>query len=327
MSVATALARARVRSMTTISRATPRIASANTQAAPTAPAPMTPTFICASRSACLVTGSGAASELLQQPIDVVALDLGPAALAGAAAQLVEDALGLLDGVIAVGAVAHAHAAAVVDAAIGVVLRVEPAERVAVGLALTLTLAGLAAVGLAVAGLPHHLLGHAARRLLQLVERIGLRADGVAGLAALQRVGRAAHGALGAAQRLRDIAGLLAPLPHHLAELAAQRILLAGHVAIARLAAHLRLTVLAGLPPLTLSPLLTLLALLALLLLALLPLPRLAEAVVEQLLLAAHHLLHLPHRLPLAALHLARAGHLQVFQHLLELRQHVARGVA
>src|SRR5258708_36711471 len=45
MSVATALARARVLSMTTISRATPRMTSANTQAEPTAPAPTTPSFI------------------------------------------------------------------------------------------------------------------------------------------------------------------------------------------------------------------------------------------------------------------------------------------
>src|SRR5713101_6825222 len=332
MSVATAWARARVLSMTTISRATPRMISANTQAAPTEPAPTTPSFIIVAtglslccnttaraagscggrvipryalagrrlgpscRDGPILARNGLSSELLQQPIDIVTLDLGPAPLAGAPTQLVEDPLGLLDGVIAVGSVTHAHAAAVIDAAIGVILRVQPAERVALGLALTLAIPRFAAVGLAVAGLPHHLLGHAARGLLQLVKRV----------------------------RLRDVAGLLAPLPHHLAELAAQRILLAGHIAVARLAACLRLAVL---PRLTLSPLLPLLALLPLLLLALLPLPRLAEAAVEQLLLAAHHLLHLPHRLPFAALHLARAGHLEVFQHLLELREHVAGGIA
>src|SRR6266851_4566596 len=221
MSVATALARARVLSMTTISRATPRMTSANTQAEPTAPAPMTPTFIivatglslccnttaraagsCGGRAipgyalagrrlgpSCrdgpiLARNAGLSSELLQQPIDIVTLDLGPAPLAGAPTQLVEDPLGLLDGVIAVGSVTHAHAAAVIDAAIGVILRVQPAERVALGLALTLAIPRFAAVGLAVAGLPHHLLGHAARGLLQLVKRVRLRADRVAGLTAL-----------------------------------------------------------------------------------------------------------------------------------------------
>src|SRR5712664_42083 len=45
MSVATALARARVRSTSTTSPATPRITSANAHAEPTLPAPMTPTFM------------------------------------------------------------------------------------------------------------------------------------------------------------------------------------------------------------------------------------------------------------------------------------------
>ena len=45
MSVATAFARSRVRSTMTISRALPRSTIDSTQAAPTAPAPITPTFI------------------------------------------------------------------------------------------------------------------------------------------------------------------------------------------------------------------------------------------------------------------------------------------
>src|SRR6266852_6236990 len=202
MSVATALARARVLSMTTISRATPRMTSTNTQAAPTEPAPTTPSFIIVAtglslccnttaraagscggrvipryalagrrlgpscRDGPILARNGLSSELLQQPIDIVTLDLGPAPLAGAPTQLVEDPLGLL------------------DAAIGAILRVQPAERVALGLALTLAIPRFAAVGLAVAGLPHHLLGHAARGLLQLVKRVRLRADRVAGLTAL-----------------------------------------------------------------------------------------------------------------------------------------------
>src|SRR6267154_2787732 len=45
MSVATALARARVRSTSTTSRATPRIAAAKAHAEPTLPAPTMPTFM------------------------------------------------------------------------------------------------------------------------------------------------------------------------------------------------------------------------------------------------------------------------------------------
>src|SRR5258708_34381794 len=115
MSVATALARARVLSMTTISRATPRMTSANTQAEPSAPAPTTPSFIivatglplrcnttaraagsCGGRAtpryalagrrlgpSCgdgpiLARNAGLSSELLQHPIGIVTLDLGPA---------------------------------------------------------------------------------------------------------------------------------------------------------------------------------------------------------------------------------------------------------
>ena len=78
--------------------------------------------------------------------------------------------------------------------------------------------------------------------------------------------------------------------------------------------------------------LALLALLSLLtLLSTLALARGAEALVEELLLALHHVLHLPHHLAallIAALllHVARPRRLQVFQHLLETRQHVAGGV-
>src|SRR5258708_11620209 len=163
MSVATALARARVLSMTTISRATPRLTSANTQAEPTAPAPTTPSFIivatglplrcnttaraagsCGGRAtpryalagrrlgpSCgdgpiLARNAGLSSELLQQPIDIVTLDLVPAPLAGAPAQLVEDPLGLLDGIIAVGHVTHAHPPALIHTTIVVLLPVHAA---------------------------------------------------------------------------------------------------------------------------------------------------------------------------------------------------------
>jgi hypothetical protein len=53
-----------------------------------------------------------APELLQQAVDVVALEFGAAPLAGAAAQFLENAL-RRDGI------AEAHAAALIDAAIGI----------------------------------------------------------------------------------------------------------------------------------------------------------------------------------------------------------------
>src|ERR1700678_2378296 len=60
-------------------------------------------------------GGRGISELLQQAVDVVALEHGAVALAGALAQLLEDALGAFQrGVVDL---ARAHRAAVVDAAI------------------------------------------------------------------------------------------------------------------------------------------------------------------------------------------------------------------
>ena len=125
-----------------------------------------------------------------------------------------------------------------------------------------------------------------------VKRLGLRPDRLAGLRLAERADGVAHGAVGARHRRRKIAALLAQLLHHVAQHLSQHLLLIGVV-------------------------LVLVALLAALL-------RAAEAAVEQLLLALHHVLHLPHRLVLAALHLSRLRHAQVLEHLLELRQQVLR---
>src|ERR1700722_8155457 len=86
------------------------------------------------------------SEPLEQPVDIFALELRAVALAGAAAQLVEDLPRLLDvGLVAVGVRARAAAG-----------------RLAVDVVLPVALTHLV----------HHLLSHGARRLLQLVERLG-----------------------------------------------------------------------------------------------------------------------------------------------------------
>src|SRR5690606_21720636 len=114
--------------------------------------------------------------------------------------------------------------------------------------------------LALAGhLVLHLLQHRLHRLLQLVERVGLRPDGLPRHPLPERLGGIAHRPLGASERLRDLAGPLAHLAHHLAEHAAERLLLLRGVA------HVDLALLALL---TLAPLLPLLAALALLLAAL-----------------------------------------------------------
>src|SRR5207302_3788192 len=131
-----------------------------------------------------------------------------------------------------------------------------------------------------------LLGKIARRLLQLVERFGLRPDRLPWPAALQGAGGIAHRPLGPAERFGDIAHPVAELPHDLAERAAQPILLPGGVAhftglptiglvVARLLSRLLPRLPAGLP---IAVLLTLLALGA-------------EAAVKQLLLALHQFLH------------------------------------
>src|SRR5262249_35567099 len=155
--------------------------------------------------------------------------------------------------------------------------------------------------------------------------------------------------------------LLAQLLHQLLELIAQSLLILAQLAhlVALLALLPLLALLALLPLLALLALLPLLALLALLpllallallpllaLLALLPLlallallPTLAiaplvlallERAVAQLLLLAHHvaeLVELRHHVIVAVIHLLPGtGHLQVFQHLLEVLQHPARGI-
>src|SRR5207302_2582347 len=153
-----------------------------------------------------------------------------------------------------------------------------------------------------------------RGLLQLIERLGLRPDRLAGFAALQRAGRVAHRALGAAERIGDVAHALAEPAHQFAERTAQAFLLAGFVAhlaglphLARIAVPRLARAALALP--ALLPLLSLLALLSLLsLLALLPLR--PAALVEELLLALHQLLQAAHhllRLVVASLHRPGSG--------------------
>ena len=172
----------------------------------------------------------------------------------------------------------------------------------------------------------HLLCHFLGTLLQLLQRVGLRADGIAPTLAAKRFRRIAHRALGPAKGARDVAAL-AHLAHQVAQHPAERILgigragscllvalaglplallaLAALTALALLAALTLARLLATLPllgPLALLPALSLLPLLALLafgvFLALLALVALVEQLalalgqVLQVLQHLHLLLHL-----------------------------------
>src|SRR5258708_33088928 len=179
----------------------------------------------------------------QQAIDVVALDLWPRGVAGAPAQLVQDLLRALDAeAVDVGA-AHAQPAVGIGS-LGAVAG-GAAERIALGV-------GHRAVGQVAeaAGTPEgagHLIHHVLGRLLQGVEGLGLRAHGVAGRAAAERLGGIPHRPVGTPERLRHVA-LVAELTHHVAQHAPERVLLAG-IALP-LTLTLSLTLLAG-PLLTL----------------------------------------------------------------------------
>src|SRR5207245_2132893 len=125
---------------------------------------------------------------------------------------------------------------------GAVARGGPTERVALDPAALIAVgcADLVIAGIAPAfaeALPQ-LLGEVARRLLQLIERLGLRPDRLARLAALQGAGGVAHRPLGAAERVGNIAHALAKPAHHLAELVPQILLLAS--LLARLAGLARI---------------------------------------------------------------------------------------
>src|SRR5262249_15598698 len=129
-----------------------------------------------------------------------------------------------------------------------------------------------------------LVGQRLGALLELVQGLALRTDGVTRLGALEGFRRFLHRPLGAAEGLRNVAHV-AHLAHELAQHAPERLLGlgAGLTALARLAALSALTLLA-----LLLALLVLLALLSLL------------ALLTLLVLAVGVLIGLVHQLPLPA---------------------------
>src|SRR5271166_4823147 len=156
------------------------------------------------------------SKPFQQAVDVIELDFRAETLTGAAAQLVQDLAGLLQGIL----VRDLYVSLIVSA----VVRHRAAERIAFDAIARIAVGGadVVIVGISAAEAALHLLGELARRLLQLVERFGLGPDRLAWLLALQRLGRIAHGPLGPPEGLGYVAEPVAEPTHHLAEHAPQR---------------------------------------------------------------------------------------------------------
>src|SRR5215510_2974515 len=288
--------------------------------------------------------SGRSEPAVQQPLDVVELELRPEALAEAAAQLFQDAPRTL----------HVDLARHLDRRVVAVVAPAqwPAERVGLVVGARLT---HASAGLTGAGARHHtLLLHLLRQVLgaaaQRFERTALRTDRIVGIALAKLALRVTHGLAGLAKlialallALLTLLALLLTLLALLAEAAlvelfdqlvepvAQRLLLLRQVAHAVLVALLAL--LALLTLLSLLALLTALLATLTLLTALLPALILAllEGAVTQLLLALDQLaqlIELIHHLvvAIAILHLAGLGHLQIVEHRLQFLQQLAGGV-
>src|ERR1700687_4528252 len=79
MSVATALARSRMRSTSTISRQEPRSTRDRAPAETTAPAPMFPTFMVGSSNGCCIVQDPSDDGLPQLPDDEITPQIGPTA--------------------------------------------------------------------------------------------------------------------------------------------------------------------------------------------------------------------------------------------------------
>src|SRR5262245_21268010 len=256
-------------------------------------------------------------EIPEQPLDVVELELWAEVLAEAPAQFFQNAPRAL----------HVDLARHLDR--GVVAVLTPAQRPPERIGLLLGARRPEPAGLAVgAGAQHalllHRLGEVLRAAAQSFERAALGIDRAVGVAFSKLTFRLPHGVAGAAELihlalplLALAEALLAQLLHQFLELIAQCLLILA-----------QLTHLIAL--LALLPLLTLLAALSALAVAPLVLALLERAIAQLLLLADHvaELVERGHHVVVAiAIHLLPGtGHLQVFQHLLEVLQHPARGI-
>src|SRR5262249_11769285 len=140
------------------------------------------------------------SIFLQQPLDIVELDLRSRGIGEAAAQLFEDAAHLL----------HVHLSRDLAGEIVVFVRTKgPAKRVRrVGAGL-LAAHPVARALIAIALL--HRFGELLGALAQRLERLALRVDGAVGIALAELAAGIAHGAVGLAQTVLAIIALVGTL--------------------------------------------------------------------------------------------------------------------
>src|SRR6266446_6715277 len=255
-------------------------------------------------------------EIPQQPLDVVELELRAEVLAEAPAQFFQNAPRAL----------HVDLARHLDR--GVVAVLTPAQGPPERIGLLLGAWRPEPAGLAVrAGAQHalllHRLGEVLRAAAQSFERTALGIDRAVRVAFSKLTFRLSHGVAGAAELihlalplLALAEALLAQLLHQFLELIAQCLLILTQLA------HL-------IALLALLPLLALLTALPALAIASLVLALLERAIAQLLLLADHvaELVERRHHVIVAVIHLLPgASHLQVFQHLLKILQHPARGI-
>src|SRR5215471_13018860 len=258
-------------------------------------------------------------EIPQQPLDVVELELRAEVLAEAPAQFFQNAARALHvdfarhldrGVVAVLTPAQGS-----PERIGLLLGARPPEP-----------AGLAIRARTQHALLLHRLGEVLRAAAQSFERAALGIDRTVRVAFAKLTFRLAHGLAGAAKLIHLVLpllalaeALLAQLLHQFLELIAQCLLILAQLT------HL-IALLALLALLSLLALLTALPTLAITALVL----ALLERAIAQLLLLADHVAELVerrHHVIVAVIHLLPGtGHLQVFQHLLQILQHPARGI-
>src|SRR5215469_10279216 len=255
-------------------------------------------------------------EISQQPLDVFELELRAEVLAEAPAQFFQNAPRAL----------HVDLARHLDR--GVVAVFTPAQGPPERIGLLLSARRPEPAGLTVrAGAQHalllHRLGEVLRAAAQSFERAALGIDRTVRVAFSKLTFRVTHGFAGTAELihlalplLALAEALLAQFLHQFLELIAQCLLILAQLAhlIALLALLPLLALLTALPALAIAPLV----------LALL------ERAIAQLLLLADHVTELVerrHHVIVAVIHLLPGtGRLQVFQHLLQVLQHPARGI-
>jgi hypothetical protein len=274
-----------------------------------------------------------ALERSQQPLEVIEFEARPRGVKQSPANLFKRALCTLKICLA----GNAH----VGVRVGSVFKRAALERV--GVAIVPALVGLRAAARAFACLiafPHHVAHHLLSAATQIIERATLLSQSITRVALAELLFRAAHVAACLAKLPVAFAAALTKLVEQLLEALTQLALsllklahlVAAFAALTTFAAFARLALLALLPLLAALPLLTALTLLlaSLLLVAALLLAALAlaEGLIHQALLLAHHVAELIQHILLVSAFLAHLGLAvaQCVHHVAQLVQHIARSL-